>query len=86
MAKKEISGQVTMQSKNDEMFYLVKDDNGKINICVAGYAVSKKKFDTFKQAEFYLASKPWEIIVNVQYVLTQKVKENENTKENPKNA
>ena len=83
MAKKLNSiGQATMQSKNDRMFYFVKDENGKIHICVGGYAVTEKTFDTFKQAEEYVGTKPWDIIVNVCYIIL-KSKTNETDNKNP---
>ena len=68
-------------SKNEKIFALVKDENGKIVVCAGGYAVSEKKFDTFEQADQYIATKPYEIIINLFYVL--KKKDNEIKIENP---
>lgn len=68
-------------SKNEKIFALVKDENGKIVVCAGGYAVSEKKFDTFEQADQYIATKPYEIIINLFYVL--KKKDNEIKVENP---
>lgn len=78
MAKKlNKEGQATLQSKNDKMFYFVKDENGKIHICVGGYSVCEKTFDTFDQAEKYVGTKPWEILVNVCYLILKKHNDNE---------
>ena len=84
MEKSNRNGQATMQSKVDPMFYLVKDENCKIVICVGGYAVCDKRFDTFKQAEEFIATKPWQIIVNLCYIILNK-HNNENKNENPQN-
>lgn len=86
MAKTNKDGQATMQSKNDKMFYFVKDKEGKIHICVGGYAVTEKTFDKFEQAEQYVGTKPWDIIVNVCYLILNKKAENHETKnEDPQN-
>lgn len=80
MAKQKNDGQATMQSKNERMFYFVKDKDGKIVICVGGYAMSEKRFDDFEHAERYVSSKPWELIVNLCYLI---LKKNETIKEMP---
>lgn len=72
-----------VQSKTNAMFALVTDKNGKINICAAGMAVSQKKFDTHEQAEKYIGSKPYEILVNLMFIVIKLSKENENNNENP---
>lgn len=68
-------------SKNEKIFALVKDENGKIVVCAGGYAVSEKRFDTFEQADQYIATKPYEIIINLFYILNKK--DHETTKQNP---
>lgn len=51
------------QSKADEMFRLVKDKEG-VKITIGNYVISKKVFKTWQQAEDYLNTKPYEIILN----------------------
>lgn len=63
-------------SKTDELFNLVKQ-NGKVIICVGNNKVSRKQFKTFNDAEKYIASKPYEILINVS-ILIQKLTANEN--------
>lgn len=68
-------------SKNEKIFALVKDETGKIVVCAGGYAVSERKFDTYEQADRYIATKPYEIIINLFYILNKK--NNETPKQNP---
>lgn len=68
-------------SKNEKIFALVKNEDGKIVVCAGGYAVSGKKFDTFEQADQYIATKPYEIIINLFYILNKQ--NNETNKQNP---
>lgn len=82
MTKKSTKGNEQFRvSKNEKIFALVKNQDGKIVICAGGYAVSEKKFETFEQADQYVATKPYEIIINLFYVLNKKRNETEN--ENP---
>lgn len=68
-------------SKNEKIFALVKNENGKVVVCAGGYAVSERQFDTFEQADQYIATKPYEIIINLFYILNKK--NNETDKQNP---
>lgn len=89
MAKKVQSqkeGQNAQQSNVENIFYLVKDKDGKIVITCAGQAVSSRKFDTFKQADFYISTKPYELLINTAVIavkLSKNIEENENKNENP---
>lgn len=73
------------QSKTDEIFTLVKSKNG-VKIAIGNYQVSKNVFTSFEQAEKYIASKPYEILINVTCLFTEMRMKNENTKETTKNA
>lgn len=53
------------KSKISDIFTLVKDADGKIFIAVGQFKVCNKSFDTFEQAERYIGTKPYEIIVNL---------------------
>lgn len=75
-------------SKIDKVFALVKDEKEKVHICMAGKAVSRKTFDTFEQADKYLATKPYEIFINIAFII-KNLKENEtetNQKQTEENA
>lgn len=64
---------------NEKVFALVKDENEKVHICLGGYAVSEKEFDTFEQANAYIEKKPYELLINVcAVILTKKNGQNEN--------
>lgn len=70
------------QSKIDPLFNLVKDEQDKVNIVVGNYRVSRKTFDTFKQADEYIGTKPYELIFNTTCVLIeQNFKQNESNNE-----
>lgn len=71
-------------SKEEEMFNLVKTNQGIIITC-GNYKISKRTFKTWKEAEEYIASKPYEIIINVS-VLMSKLNEDENKKQNPEES
>lgn len=68
--------------KNAEIFNLVRDENGKAVITVGQFVASAKKFDTFEQAEQYVNTKPWELIVNTSQIVNYY----EKTKKTAKNA
>lgn len=74
-----------MPSKVEKIFGLVKDEKGKIHIVLGGYAVSQKTFDTFKQADQYISSKPYEILINICAIILTK-NHNETNNETTKDA
>ena len=80
MAKNAKTKDATMfaKSKTDELFNLVKTEKG-IVICCGKFKVSSRYFKTYKQADDYLATKPYEILINVAVLMC---KLNENEKEN----
>lgn len=53
------------KSKICDCFTMVKDQNGKVFIAVGEFKISNKSFDTFDQAERYIGTKPYEIIINL---------------------
>lgn len=75
----------TKQSKTDKIFLLVKDDESKVQIAVGNNIVSAKKFDTYKQAEEYIGRKPYELIFNTCYCITQNFIKNEKIQTTDKN-
>lgn len=82
-SKKPKGNDATMfrHSKVEEMFNLVKTDKGIIITC-GKYKISMKSFKTWKEAENYIASKPYEILINVSVLMC---KLNENEKEQKEN-
>lgn len=71
MSKKQ-NNDATMfaKSKIDELFNLVKTEKG-IIICCGKFRVSTKTFKTYKQADEYLAQKPYEILINVAVLMVK---------------
>ena len=69
--KKNVEQPQVKKAKTDSMFTLVKKDE-KVKIAIGNYQVSKKEFDTFNQADQYLATKPYEILINVTCLFAQK--------------
>ncbi len=72
-------GQMYKQSESDELFAFAKTEEGVI-ILIGKYKVSSKTFNNFKDAEEYLKSKPYEILINVTMLMT-KLQENEKESE-----
>lgn len=69
-----------------EPFSLAKIEN-KIRIVVGNNVVSNKSFDTFKQAEQYIGTKPYELILNTSLLMFKQMQDYEKTiKKTKKNA
>lgn len=68
----------TFRTTKDGIFALIRNKENKIVICLGGYLASKKTFDSFKQAELYIESKPYELLINICGIILYK--QNENTK------
>lgn len=68
-------GQQYKQSESDELFAFAKTEKG-IIILIGKFKVSSKTFKNFEDAEEYLKSKPYEILINVT-MLMLKLQENE---------
>lgn len=52
--------------------FTIAENENKFYVLVQNYVVSEKTFDKLKDAERYIKSKPWELIINVTS-LTQKL-------------
>lgn len=83
--KKKAAEPQVKKSKMDEMFTLVKTEEG-VKIAVGNYQVSKRTFEKWSDAEAYIAKKPYEILVNVTCLFVNLMydqkKQNENEKTN----
>lgn len=81
-----MSKQQFKQSKN-EPFLIVKQGK-KYQIAVGNNLVSHKTFDEIEQAEMYISTKPYELIINTCLCMFYQIqKENEkDTNETAKNA
>lgn len=67
-------------SKHDDIFAIVKDKE-KFIICVGEYKAVNKEFETVKDAETYIGTKPYKLIFNTFQILQNYAKK-ENTKQN----
>ena len=75
------------KSKNTSMFMLAKEGD-KVIIVMGNYKASEKTFDTFEQADEYIATKPYELILNMCLIHKQyeKIYEEQNKKNVAKDA
>lgn len=65
-------------SKVDELFTLVKNQDGSVAIVVGEFKAVPKDFEDFKAADAYIATKPYKLIFNTLQILmnyAQKQKE-----------
>ena len=67
---------VQVTTTNEE----TKKETTKYMIGVCGQFVSKKEFKSMESAEIYIARKPWELIINLNYVTIKMVQEYEKSK------
>lgn len=81
---KKPNGTSFKHSEVDQIFNLVKMQDGNIHITVGNNIVSRKTFKTFKKADEYLASKPYEILINVACLIVNTQKQNETETKNEK--
>ena len=52
-------------SKHCELLAIVKTQNDKFIITSGKYRMSKHEFNTMEDAENYIMSRPWELIINL---------------------
>lgn len=67
-----------VQSKHEKIFMLVKQSK-KVIVTVGEYKVVNREFDTFEQAEQYIASKPYKLIFNTFQILMNYAEKNKKT-------
>lgn len=72
----EVKNQKTISTHKRGIFTIAEKDD-KFYILVQNYVVSEKTFDTLKQADNYIKSKPWELIINVTSLTQKIIKQNE---------
>lgn len=66
------------KSQTDELFTIVKHDK-ETQICVGNVVISAKKFKSIVEAEKYIASKPYELIINTAcYCMQENLKQQTN--------
>lgn len=75
-----------VRRSKEEIFYFVKDENGKVVIVCAGMQASRKKFDTFEQAEAYISTKPYELIFNTFFIMQKNYEESKKSESDTENA
>lgn len=57
--------------------FTIAENENKFYVLVQNYVVSEKTFDKLKDAERYINSKPWELIINVTSLTQKLIKQNE---------
>lgn len=71
-------------SKHSDIFTLVKQADG-IIIVVSEFKIYEKTFNDFKEAENYIATKPYKLIFNTFQIIMHYEKTKENAQENSAN-
>lgn len=61
-----------------DIFGIVTKEDGKSFVVVGKHKVSEKEFDTIEEAKKYIDSKPYELIFNTCYIISNNQKENNN--------
>lgn len=74
------------QSKACKAFAIVKNQSQKFVIVMGDNQLSKKQFDTIKQAEEFIARKPYELIINAAFAAANFIINNQNNKNNEKST
>lgn len=65
----------TSTDSYDEHFTII-NHNGEFLIAIGNQVVSRKKFKSLQEAEDYIDSKPWDIILNATALMFNRLKEN----------
>lgn len=66
--------------KHDDLFMLVKQGK-KVIITVGEFKAHEREFESFEQAEQFIASKPYKLIFNTFQILSHYAEENKKTAE-----
>lgn len=74
--KSQKAKQMFKQSEVDELFGLAKTEEGVI-ILVGKFRVSRKAFKTFEEADEYIKTRPYEILINVTTLMVKLNQEEE---------
>lgn len=72
--------EVTVNQVEVEDMFLIVNKDGKYLIALTNKIVSKEQFNTLEEAKKYIASKPWELILNTAAVMAQFVNKPEDIK------
>lgn len=70
------------QSEVEPLFAMVKTEEG-IILCCGKFRVSTQKFKTYEEAEAYIATKPYELLINTAVLFIKLNLDNETKNENP---
>lgn len=70
--------QTFKQSKHTKFLTIVEMPNKKFIIVFGKYKVSNKDFEKVEEAEKYIGTKPWDLIINIMNVIAEYEKENQN--------
>lgn len=82
-----MNGNEFKKSETDQIFGMVKIEE-KVRVTMGQNVISTKEFDTFEEAENYIASKPYELFFNGMFILQNYAKETSKkcTKKSTKNT
>lgn len=75
--------QIYKQSENEKLFAIVKQKEKFIIVC-GNYKVSNEEFENIEEAEEYIKSKPYELIINVTTLIAKFELEKLNNTKNEK--
>lgn len=69
---------VQVTTTNEE----TQEETSKFMIGACGQFVSEKEFKSLENAEKYIATRPWELIINLNYITIKLIQEHEESKSN----
>ena len=71
-----------VHTDKDNFFTFIEVEENQIIICVGNERVSQQTFKTLEKAKEYTKRKPWELLVNVMCVVTNKIIQYEKSQSN----
>lgn len=69
--------QMCEKSQECDIINIVKDGDNRYRLAIANYVVSENKFETIEAANKYLKKRPYDVLVNMFFVLKE-ITKNEN--------
>lgn len=63
--------QMCEKSKECDIINIVKDGNNNYRLAIANFVVSEKTFETIEAANKYLKKRPYDVLVNMFFVLRE---------------
>lgn len=63
--------QMCEKSQECDIINIVKDENNYYRLAIANFVVSEKSFETIEAANKYLKKRPYDVLVNMFFVLKE---------------